>query len=84
MLFETNLLSSKKSKIWIEIFYLRFTTFYLSAAGYRTAAVRSDVVLQDGWGGAFPGLWPEQHEQRATPSSLNSFLPPDLLGGESI
>ncbi|XP_045497250.1 protein Gawky isoform X2 [Colias croceus] len=38
---------------------------------------------QDGWGG-FPGLWPDQHEQRATPSSLNSFLPPDLLGGESI
>ncbi|XP_050346253.1 protein Gawky isoform X2 [Nymphalis io] len=39
---------------------------------------------KDGWGGGFPGLWPEQHEQRATPSSLNSFLPPDLLGGESI
>ncbi|KAM3964506.1 LOW QUALITY PROTEIN: trinucleotide repeat containing adaptor protein gawky [Aphomia sociella] len=38
---------------------------------------------KDGWGG-FPGLWPDQHEQRATPSSLNSFLPPDLLGGESI
>ncbi|CAH2037775.1 unnamed protein product, partial [Iphiclides podalirius] len=37
---------------------------------------------KDGWG--FPGLWPDQHEQRATPSSLNSFLPPDLLGGESI
>ncbi|XP_049868969.1 protein Gawky isoform X2 [Pectinophora gossypiella] len=36
------------------------------------------------WPGAFPGLWPDQHEQRATPSSLNSFLPPDLLGGESI
>ncbi|XP_063380827.1 protein Gawky isoform X3 [Cydia fagiglandana] len=35
------------------------------------------------WAG-FPGLWPDQHEQRATPSSLNSFLPPDLLGGESI
>ncbi|XP_032519907.2 protein Gawky [Danaus plexippus] len=39
---------------------------------------------KDGWNGAFPGLWQEQHEQRATPSSLNSFLPPDLLGGESI
>ncbi|XP_039753809.1 protein Gawky isoform X2 [Pararge aegeria] len=39
---------------------------------------------KDSWGGGFPGLWPEQHEQRATPSSLNSFLPPDLLGGESI
>lgn len=38
---------------------------------------------KDSWG-AFPGLWPDQHEQRATPSSLNSFLPPDLLGGESI
>lgn len=38
---------------------------------------------KDGWG-AFPGLWPDQHDQRATPSSLNSFLPPDLLGGESI
>ncbi|CAH0397998.1 unnamed protein product [Chilo suppressalis] len=37
---------------------------------------------KDGWGG-FPGLWPD-HDQRATPSSLNSFLPPDLLGGESI
>ncbi|XP_028161635.1 protein Gawky isoform X6 [Ostrinia furnacalis] len=37
---------------------------------------------KDSWGG-FPGLWPE-HDQRATPSSLNSFLPPDLLGGESI
>ncbi|XP_068632111.1 protein Gawky isoform X2 [Battus philenor] len=37
---------------------------------------------KDGWG--YPGLWPDQHEQRATPSSLNSFLPPDLLGGESI
>ncbi|XP_037965138.1 protein Gawky isoform X2 [Plutella xylostella] len=36
---------------------------------------------KDAWGGF---LWPEQHEQRATPSSLNSFLPPDLLGGESI
>ncbi|XP_026317598.1 protein Gawky isoform X5 [Hyposmocoma kahamanoa] len=39
---------------------------------------------KEGWGGAFPGLWPDQHDQRATPSSLNSFLPPDLLGGESI
>lgn len=42
---------------------------------------------KDGWaggGGAFPSLWPDQHEQRATPSSLNSFLPGDLLGGESI
>lgn len=38
---------------------------------------------KDSWGG-FPGLWPDQHDQRATPSSLNSFLPPDLLGGESI
>ncbi|KAL4709857.1 hypothetical protein ACJJTC_003820 [Scirpophaga incertulas] len=36
---------------------------------------------KDGWG--FPSLWPD-HDQRATPSSLNSFLPPDLLGGESI
>lgn len=38
-----------------------------------------------GWGG-FAALWPDSHEhaQRATPSSLNSFLPPDLLGGESI
>lgn len=43
-----------------------------------------NLVLQDGWGGGFPGLWPDQHEQRSTPSSLNSFLPPDLLGGESI
>ncbi|XP_022121163.2 protein Gawky isoform X1 [Pieris rapae] len=38
---------------------------------------------QENWGG-FPGLWPDQHEARATPSGLNSFLPPDLLGGESI
>lgn len=38
---------------------------------------------KDGWGG-FAALWPDSHEQRATPSSLNSFLPPDLLGGESI
>lgn len=38
---------------------------------------------KDGWAG-FPTLWPDQHDQRATPSSLNSFLPPDLLGGESI
>ncbi|KAJ2946151.1 hypothetical protein O0L34_g5083 [Tuta absoluta] len=36
------------------------------------------------WAGAFPSMWPDQHDQRATPSSLNSFLPPDLLGGESI
>ncbi|VVD04511.1 unnamed protein product [Leptidea sinapis] len=41
------------------------------------------TAAKDGWGG-FPGLWPDQHEQRSTPSSLNSFLPPDLLGGESI
>ncbi|XP_041978299.1 protein Gawky isoform X2 [Aricia agestis] len=39
---------------------------------------------KDGWGSGFPSLWPEQHEQRGTPSSLNSFLPPDLLGGEAI
>nr|XP_021192505.2 protein Gawky isoform X1 [Helicoverpa armigera]XP_021192521.2 protein Gawky isoform X1 [Helicoverpa armigera]XP_049699497.1 protein Gawky isoform X1 [Helicoverpa armigera] len=38
---------------------------------------------KDGWGG-FAALWPDSHDQRATPSSLNSFLPPDLLGGESI
>ncbi|XP_013169228.1 PREDICTED: protein Gawky [Papilio xuthus] len=37
---------------------------------------------KDSWG--YTALWPDQHEQRATPSSLNSFLPPDLLGGESI
>ncbi|XP_034830628.1 protein Gawky isoform X4 [Maniola hyperantus] len=47
-------------------------------------AWRGGGGAKDGWGGGFPGLWPEQHEQRATPSSLNSFLPPDLLGGESI
>lgn len=35
------------------------------------------------WAG-YNSLWPDQHDQRATPSSLNSFLPPDLLGGESI
>ena len=39
---------------------------------------------------SFPQLWPDAphtphaHDQRATPSSLNSFLPGDLLGGESI
>ncbi|KAG6450365.1 protein Gawky [Manduca sexta] len=38
---------------------------------------------KDGWN-SYPALWPDQHDQRATPSSLNSFLPPDLLGGESI
>ncbi|XP_013199683.1 protein Gawky isoform X1 [Amyelois transitella] len=32
---------------------------------------------------AFPTLWPD-HDQRATPSSLNSFLPPDLLSGDTI
>ncbi|GBP38396.1 Protein Gawky [Eumeta japonica] len=40
-----------------------------------------------GSGGPYPSLWAADahtHEQRATPSSLNSFLPPDLLGGESI
>lgn len=44
-----------------------------------------EAAWAGGGGGAGPGfLWPDNHDQRATPSSLNSFLPPDLLGGESI
>nr|CAD7442204.1 unnamed protein product [Timema bartmani] len=66
-----------------------------SAAPPTTAKSGSDTWASGGSGGS-QGLWPpnpsasslwgdaggDQH--RATPSSLNSFLPGDLLGGESI
>ena len=40
-------------------------------------------------GGSSGGLWgsgalPDQDQHRATPSSLTSYLPGDLLGGESV
>lgn len=38
-------------------------------------------TTSDTWGFS---LWDSQLEQRATPSSLASFLPTDLLGGESM
>nr|CAD7569931.1 unnamed protein product [Timema californicum] len=66
-----------------------------SAAPPTTAKSGSDTWASGGSGGS-QGLWPpnpsasslwgdagsDQH--RATPSSLNSFLPGDLLGGESM
>ncbi|XP_060522556.1 protein Gawky isoform X3 [Cylas formicarius] len=66
-----------------------------SSGGWRASSTKPGVSAGDTWSTGWPnnpsgvGLWAttsldSNDPARATPASLNSFLPNDLLGGESM